>query len=316
MVAGRVTLDPTGNWTGFDQDGDGHDTWNHLVEVRDGENVIAAHEYGGLNRRTVEAPTYGNTYYLHKFYNSSWQMLEMRSATTQNAQPESLGVSFQYVWSARYVDAPVLREYAGTRYYFLGDANFNVTTLLDTSGDAREHYHYDPYGKVTILNGGMPDTDGDQWTADPNNISDVYNQIVYTGRRYDHETGLHYYRNRYYHAELGRFVSRDPIAYRSGYHLYGYARQQPTGATDPTGMWPWIPPDTHQKCIDEVDGTYNSCWKRAVGVCLIFARLKAGGALKKNPRCNKLFLTCMLVYKPGCAVDRSIGYKWCDLWFN
>ena len=39
------------------------------------------------------------TYYLHQFYNASWQMLEMRSTTTQNAQPESCWVAFQYVWS-------------------------------------------------------------------------------------------------------------------------------------------------------------------------------------------------------------------------
>ncbi|MBN1852163.1 MAG: hypothetical protein JW829_05535, partial [Pirellulales bacterium] len=34
------------------------------------------------------------------------------------------------------------------------------------------------------------------------------NPYAFTGRRYDDETGLYYYRNRYYAWHLGRFVSR------------------------------------------------------------------------------------------------------------
>ena len=36
------------------------------------------------------------------------------------------------------------------RLYYLGDANFNVTTLVDTGGDALERYVYSPYGVLTI----------------------------------------------------------------------------------------------------------------------------------------------------------------------
>lgn len=65
--------------------------------------MIATYEYDGLDRRAIEAPAWApTTYYLHHFYNASWQMLEMRSTTTENAQPESCWVAFQYVWSARY----------------------------------------------------------------------------------------------------------------------------------------------------------------------------------------------------------------------
>ena len=48
------------------------------------------------------------------------------------------------------------------------------------------------------------------------------------------ETGLHYYRNRYYHAQLGRFVSRDPIEYEDGRNLYA-AYFVPNGV-DPLGL--------------------------------------------------------------------------------
>ena len=39
------------------------------------------------------------------------------------------------------------------------------------------------------------------------------NPYTFTGRRLDDESGIYYYRNRYYHAQMGRFVNRDPIRY-------------------------------------------------------------------------------------------------------
>jgi len=75
-----------------------YDAWNRLVEVKEGDNVIAWHEYDGLNRQMIEARTFApTTHYMHKLWNSSWQVLELRSCTTANTQPESLGVSFQYL---------------------------------------------------------------------------------------------------------------------------------------------------------------------------------------------------------------------------
>ena len=46
-----------------------------------------------------------------------------------------------------------------------------------------------------------------------------------------------YYRNRMYHAELGRFVSRDPVGYATADPtLYRYVRNRPTGLVDPLGL--------------------------------------------------------------------------------
>ena len=225
-----------------------YDAWNRLMEAKVGQTVLTRYEYEGLNRRTIEAPTYsGTTYYLHLFWNSGWQTLAMRYTTTADAQPESLSTLLQYVWSARYIDAQVLRykSHNGERIYCLCDANFNVTTLVDTSGDALEHYQYAPYGKLTVLNGGTPDTDGAEWTADPNNASDVANEYFYTGRRSDRQTCFYYYRNRYYHAELGRFLSRDPIG---APNLYLYVGANPVADLDPYGLL------SRKACEKKLDG--------------------------------------------------------------
>ena len=54
------------------------------------------------------------------------------------------------------------------------------------------------------------------------------NAYSYTGREND-ATGLYYYRARYYHTDLQRFISEDPIGFRGGdVNLYAYVINRPT----------------------------------------------------------------------------------------
>ena len=59
-------------------------------------------------------------------------------------------------------------------------------------------------------------------------------EFRYTGRREDLETGLLYFRARYCHARLGRFISRDPLGYVDGMSLYR-SYFVPNGV-DPSGL--------------------------------------------------------------------------------
>jgi len=61
------------------------------------------------------------------------------------------------------------------------------------------------------------------------------NTRLFTGREFDKELWLYYYRARYYDAELWRFISQDPIGIEDDINLYAYVGNNPVNFTDPSG---------------------------------------------------------------------------------
>lgn len=104
-----------------------------------------------------------------------------------------------------------------TRYYF-ADRQGNVLALANQDGTLAQQFFYTPFGVELVGNAGE-------------------NPFRYTGRRFDPETGLYYYRARYYDADLGRFLQVDPVGYADQWNLYAYVGNNPLNATDPTGMF-------------------------------------------------------------------------------
>lgn len=144
-----------------------------------------------------------------------------------------------------YIDEPIYAQAdlnddgdfldTGEKFYYVTNAQYSVTAILDTSGDILERYEYTPYGSVTIYTGDGGD--GDWWDGDETTGALTGNYYLFTGRRRDSEADLDYFRNRYYSAELGRFVSADLIGYVGGMNLY-MAYFVPN-TLDPYGLWEW-----------------------------------------------------------------------------
>ena len=74
------------------------------------------------------------------------------------------------------------------------------------------------------------------FSAAVDNVRAIGNELLYTGRRRDPETGLQLNRNRFYHQQLGRWVNRDPIGYDGGVSVYEYVNGMPVGFVDPSGQ--------------------------------------------------------------------------------
>ena len=59
----------------------------------------------------------------------------------------------------------------------------------------------------------------------------------FTGREDDEPLYLYYYRARYYHTDLQRFISEDPLRFSSvSLNAYVYVDNRPLRATDPLGL--------------------------------------------------------------------------------
>jgi RHS repeat-associated protein len=113
----------------------------------------------------------------------------------------------------------------GNTFYYHFDGLGSVVALSDVNSVIVERYSYsyDVFGK-------------------PSNTSDVNNPYLFTGRRYDPEAGLYYYRARYYDYYLGRFLQPDLIGYDDGLNLYTYCGNNPLNWIDPWGLCkdePW-----------------------------------------------------------------------------
>lgn len=162
------------------------------------------------------------------------RFLETRDATSENDPPENIQPVYQYLWSRRYIDAPILRDQNidtdglcdDERIYFANDPSANITTLIaNTTGAPTERYVYTPYGSAMIFDS--------TWTT-TRALSEFGNVLHLTGQMSDPDTGISHFRRRYYPPQPGLFASRDHWTARP--HLYLYLLSRPGNVVDPFGL--------------------------------------------------------------------------------
>ncbi len=104
-------------------------------------------------------------------------------------------------------------------FFLTADALGSTVAVTDNSGTALTEYTYDSFGLVSATNAAFP------------------NPYQFTGRENDGLAGLYYYRARYYHPGLARFISEDPIGFAGGdVNFYAYAGNSPVVFVDPFGL--------------------------------------------------------------------------------
>jgi RHS repeat-associated protein len=110
------------------------------------------------------------------------------------------------------------KDAANSRLYLTDALNSVIAQLADDdNANIQNSYGYSPYGQSQTVG---PDS--------------ANNPNQYTSRENDN-TGLYYYRARYYDPVLKRFVSSDPIGLAGGMNTYSYVEGNPLSYADPTG---------------------------------------------------------------------------------
>jgi RHS repeat-associated protein len=203
--------------------------------LSDGENAYA---YDSLNR-LVGVFTASNT--VEYSYDALDRLVEKRVYDVAGAPVaveqytyDGADVLCEYgadgAETARYVlaglDRPVRRTVNGVHYYYHADALGSVTEISDESGAWVESYTYDVFGAPKFY-----DAAGNLLPS-----SAVGNTTLFTGRRYESESGLYHYRARFYSPKLGRFLQPDPIGYAGGINIYAYCGNGPVNFADPWGL--------------------------------------------------------------------------------
>ena len=141
------------------------------------------------------------------------------SGRTVAAEIDSLGnATARYAQGPR-IDEPLAESSANVTSYYEQDGLGSITSLGTASGSLANSYVYSAFGGLVSSTGT------------------VANPISYTGREFDSEVGLHYYRARYYDPAVGRFVSQDPAGIiRGGINPYKYVGNDPHNFSDPSGL--------------------------------------------------------------------------------
>ena len=189
----------------------GGDYENRLTGVTlPGTGGTLSFKYDPFGRRIYKSSTSGTAVYA---YDGDNLIEETNSSGTAVAR-YSQGLN---------IDEPLAMLRSSTTSYYEADGLGSLTSLSNTSGALANTYTYDSFGNLVTSSGSL------------------VNSFRYTGREFDTETSLYYYRARYYDPNSGRYLSEDPIEFKGGINFYAYVKNNPVRLVDPTGLVPQAP---------------------------------------------------------------------------
>ena len=207
-----ITYDAIGNPL---NDGTWTYTWQHGRQLasmsKSGSSITYGYNADGKRiSKTVNGTTYNYSYLGDQLTEMTWGSNKLHF-TYDSTGPASV-------------------TYNGNRYFYLKNAQGDVTGLVNASGTQVVSYTYDPWGAPMSTDGTMASTLG------------AANPLRYRGYVYDTETGLYYLSSRYYNPVWGRFINADGYASTGqgfdGNNMFAYCNGNPLRYRDSSGMLP------------------------------------------------------------------------------
>ncbi len=138
------------------------------------------------------------------YVREGWETLEEWTPASGLGSTGNATRAKQFVYGGR-VDEPLVMTTSGGSYWYHENSIGTIAAISNNAGQVVESYTYKAYGELeTISSGSITETQ-------------IGNPFFFQGRRRDFEeasspgAALYYFRSRYYDANLGRFISRDPL---------------------------------------------------------------------------------------------------------
>lgn len=187
-----------------------YDAENRLIQAILSNGIIAQYKYDPLGRRIEKDVTVSGTTTPKKYLYDGANLLyeyDVNNNVT-NSYTQSLAI-----------DDPIALQSNGQTYYYLKDALGTINGIADTNGNIVQSYMYDAYGNIQTQAGS------------------ISQPFTFTGREYDTEIGLYFYRTRMYDARIGRFLQKDSLSFSGGdMNLMRYVQNNPVNNIDPLGL--------------------------------------------------------------------------------
>jgi RHS repeat-associated protein len=190
-------------------------TWDYRnqlvrVEVRTSGGIVLSesdYKYDSTGRQ-VSQSTNGNT--LITIYDRDLAWHDVVAVGT---------VAAHYLFSDR-IDEIIARDNSGAGVtWHLADKLGTVRDLLGNSGIIVNSMSYTAFGQI----------------LSQSSLS-ALDRFTFTGREFNYDSNLYFYRARFYNEYTGRFISEDPLGFKGGdVNLSRYANANPLSFTDPFG---------------------------------------------------------------------------------
>lgn len=214
----RYTYDADGNLVAINggQWQASYDLENRLLEAQRRGRAVS-YRYNGLGQR-VQAVAGGNVRnYHYDLHGRLWY--------TTDAQGRVLQC---YIYAGMQLVAALAPDGGALFYHY--DHLGNTLAITDGGGERVAAYAYTPFGLVTAQT--------PQGFENPFTFVGAYgvmDEAAFAGE------GLFYMQNRYYDANTGRFLQKDPLGAFENLNLYAYANNNPLTFIDPLGL-AYMPP--------------------------------------------------------------------------
>ena len=182
---GAYSYDNNGNRIGRGLQTYGYDSYNRLTSYGT-TGTTATYEYDWEGRRVAKVVNGARREFV---YDHARIIAEYNS-----------GVAVAHYAFGADTDEVAIVNRGGNNYFYHQDGLGSVVAITDASGNVVQRYGYDAWGNIKQNTGSFAFSG-----------SGLVNDFTYTGREYDNESALYYYRARSYDPVIGRFLQKDPL---------------------------------------------------------------------------------------------------------
>lgn len=207
-----------------------HDANGNTIRREEGA-AVAAYDYDSENRLVRLENAAGVTVYI---YDGRGELVEVRapgqtrrllvdrySQTGFSQTLEERDANGDLIAHYLYSDDLLAQRRGGETAYYLYDGQMSTRLLAGADGEITDTWVYDAFGRTIASTGVTP------------------NPYLYTGERFDPNSGFYYLRARFYNPLTGTFPTMDPFGGRirdpMSLHKYLYTHNNPVNSIDPSG---------------------------------------------------------------------------------